>query len=268
MKKAIVTGVSWSTGLGFAITKRLIADGYFVNAIYHSENACESKMTEHEKNNVRFLQADFTNRDDIKRLLDIFNDEKIDLLVNNAGAFADDDFNGPSFEENVAEWDRVMNVNLMAPYLLTRGLRDAFNDKAVIINMASTDGLKGAFCSFAYAASKAGLMNLTQSLSVLLGYDPRKIRVVAIAPGWAKTYDENDASTIMVSPSSIKIAPQITPLGRFAEPYEIANLVSFLASDQASFITGTTVLCDGGYNNVSIDLLREAGMPFEDYKGD
>jgi NAD(P)-dependent dehydrogenase (short-subunit alcohol dehydrogenase family) len=88
-----------------------------------------------------------------------------------------------------------MAVNVTAPLILSVGLKANLNPNSVIINMVSTDGLKGSFSSMAYAASKAALMNLTDSLAINFGYDKKKIRVTAVCPGWVKTFDETDPSS-------------------------------------------------------------------------
>ena len=94
----------------------------------------------------------------------------------------------------------------------------------------------------------------------------KKIRVTAICPGWVKTFDENDPnSSEMVPLISRSTGSQLCPLGRFAEPYEIANVVSFLVSDKASFISGGFVPVHGGYSAVSFDMYAESGKTFEGY---
>lgn len=157
-----------------------------------------------------------------------------------------------------------MNVN--APLMLSVGLKSNMEKGSVIINMVSTDGLKGSFSSMAYAASKAALINLTDSLAINFGYDEKKIRVTAICPGWVKTFDEKDpSSSEMVPFISRSTGSQLCPLGRFASPEEIANVVSFLVSDKASFISGGFVHVHGGYNAVSFDMYAESGRKFEGY---
>lgn len=94
----------------------------------------------------------------------------------------------------------------------------------------------------------------------------KKIRVTAVCPGWAKTFDEYDpASSEMVPFISRSTGSQLCPLGRFAEPEEIANVVSFLVSDKASFISGGFIPVHGGYSAVSFDMYAESGRPFEGY---
>lgn len=265
MKTALVTGVSWDTGIGFAICKQLIQDGYYVYALYHSDESTAKEYYDRNPGNIAFIQCDLTNRSDIQKTIDYFIRNKIllDAIVNNAGAFSgDEDINNYDMET----WDRVFAVNLNAPLMLSTGLKPQLNPKSVIINIVSTDGLKGSFSSMAYAASKAALINLTDSLAINFGYDEKKIRVTAVCPGWVKTFDETDpSSSEMVPFISRSTGSQLCPLGRFADPNEVANVVSFLVSDKASFVSGGFVPVHGGYNCVAFDMYAESGRAFEGY---
>ena len=264
MKRALVTGVSWDTGIGFAITKQLVEDGYYVYAVYHSVESTAKAILERDYyEKVKCIQCDFTNREEIKMLINSLEGISLDVLINNAGAFSgEEDID----HYDMADWDRVFAVNVNAPLMLSTGLKKNFNPHAVIINMVSTDGQRGSFSSISYAASKAALINLTDSLAINFGYDEKKIRVTAICPGWVKTFDENDPnSSEMVPLISRSTGSQLCPLGRFAEPYEIANVVSFLVSDKASFISGGFVPVHGGYSAVSFDMYAESGKTFEGY---
>lgn len=264
MKRALVTGVSWDTGIGFAITKQLVEDGYYVYAIYHSVGSTAKEILDKDYfEQVKCIQCDFTNREEIKGLINSLKGISLDVLINNAGAFSgEEDID----HYDMADWDRVFAVNVNAPLILSAGLKKNFNPHAVIINIVSTDGQRGSFSSISYAASKAALINLTDSLAINFGYDEKKIRVTAICPGWVKTFDETDPnSSEMVPFISRSTGSQLCPLGRFAEPYEIANVVSFLVSDKASFISGGFVPVHGGYSAVSFDMYAESGKPFEGY---
>lgn len=265
MKKALVTGVSWTTGIGFAITKQLIKDGYYVYAVYRSDDstAKEYFIDSHQENNVEMIQCDLTDRKALKKLIGQLAGVPLNAIVNNAGAFS----GGENIDNyDMQEWDRIFAVNVNAPLMLSVGLKPNLVKNAVIVNMVSTDGLKGSFSSIAYAASKAALINLTDSLAINFGYDEKKIRVTAVCPGWVKTFDENDpSSSEMVPFISRSTGSQLCPLGRFATPQEIANVVSFLVSDKASFISGGFVPVHGGYNAVSFDMYAESGRPFEGY---
>lgn len=264
MKKAVVTGVSWDTGLGFAITKQLVEDGYFVYAIYHSDESTAKGILERDfADSVKCVQCDLTDRDAIAEFIASMENIELNAIINNAGAFSG---NEDIDNYDIFEWDRVFAVNVTAPLLLSTGLKKNLAPFSVIINMVSTDGQRGSFSSMSYAASKAALINLTDSLAINFGYDEKKIRVTAVCPGWAKTFDEYDpASSEMVPFISRSTGSQLCPLGRFAEPDEIANVVSFLVSDKASFISGGFIPVHGGYSAVSFDMYAESGRPFEGY---
>lgn len=265
MKKALVTGVSWTTGIGFAICRQLIVDGFYVYAVYHSDDSSAKEFYDKNPDNIKFLQCDLSSRDSLNSLIShlIDNDIRFEAIINNAGAFGGgEDIDNYDFDT----WDRILAVNVTAPLILTLGLKTQLNKNSVIINMVSTDGMKGSFSSLSYAASKAALINLTDSLAINLGYDEKKIRVTAVCPGWVKTFDETDpSSSEMVPFISRSTGSQLCPLGRFAEPREIANVVSFLVSDKASFISGGVIPVHGGYNGVAFDLYAESGRAFEGY---
>lgn len=263
MKKALVTGVSWTTGIGYAISKLLIKEGYYVYAVYNNDSADAKDSELLESNCIEFIQSDLSDRDSIYKLLKYLSNTTLDVIVNNAGAFS----GGEDIDNyDIEVWDRVMAVNVTAPLLLSVGLKENLNPNSVIVNMVSTDGLKGSFSSMAYAASKAALMNLTDSLAINYGYDKKKIRVTAVCPGWVKTFDETDpSSSEMVPFISRSTGSQLCPLERFATPEEIANVVGFLVSDKASFISGGFVPVHGGYNGVSFDMYAESGRTFEGY---
>ena len=263
MKKALVTGVSWTTGIGFAITKRLIKDGYYVYAVYHSDDSTAKEYYDENPDNVEFIQCDLTDRKAVSKLISDLSGIALNAIINNAGAFSgEEDIDNYDMDT----WDSVFAVNVDAPLMLSVGLKPNLEKNSVIINMVSTDGLKGSFSSMAYAASKAALINLTDSLAINFGYDEKKIRVTAVCPGWVKTFDENDpSSSEMVPFISRSTGSQLCPLGRFAEPEEIANVVSFLVSDKASFVSGGFVPVHGGYNAVSFDMYAESGRDFEGY---
>jgi len=249
-KTALVTGVSRPTGIGYAICLQLLSEGFFVHATYHSENTCEDEFSRQYSHQFKMHYVDFTDNIALDEFITTMKSTTLNLIVNNAGAFPD----GEDYSDyDMSIWDSVFAVNVRAPFAISTGLMCALVENGVIVNITSTDGFKGSFSSMSYAASKAALINATQSLAINFGYDKKHIRVVAIAPGWVKT----DVS--MIPEISWKVAPQMTPLDRFAETSEIANFVSFLASDKASFITGSTHIIDGGFNCVDYTFMREAG---------
>ena len=249
-KKTALVTVSRKSGIGYAICMQLLEENYFIHAVYNSENECEKDFSIKYPEKFKMHKADFTDRNKLTEFISKMKKETFSLIVNNAGAFPDEeDYNNYDMEM----WDYVLAVNVTAPVAISTGLINSIVKEGVVINIASTDGLKGSFSSMSYAASKSALINVTQSLAINFGFDKKQIRVVAIAPGWVNT-DVN-----MIPEISWKIAPQLTPLGRFAETKEIANLVSFLASQKASFITGSTHIIDGGFNCVDYTFMRESG---------
>jgi len=239
-KTALVTGIS--KNIGTAIAKKLVSDGYFVHGTYNTSQS-EATTLKEELKDMEIHQVDFSDRSQTLKLIDELKDIKFDVIVNNAGIIIFEKYD----ELDLANWDKVLEVNLNAPFILTHGLRNNINSGGVVVNICSTDGMIGSFVSMSYSASKAALINLTKSLGNVFG--KKKVRVVGIAPGWV--------GSGMDSPA-IAEAMSTNPTGRNANPEEIANAVSFLVSDGASFINGTTITVDGGYTNVDPILKKEA----------
>lgn len=237
----IVTGAS--KGIGRAIAIQLSKLGYEVHGTFStSREAADQLAKEH---GIIFHQADLSQREQTLKLAEELAPLAIYALVNNAGIWEADNPDGIDF----ALWNKTLEVNVTAPLILAQKLAKSMNKGASIVNIASTDGLLGAFeGSTSYAASKATLMNVTKSLGNQLG--PKGIRVNAVAPGWI--------DTAMVSDAPATISQEMTPLGRNGKPEEVANVVEFLISDKASFINGETITVDGGLINVDYVLKKES----------
>ncbi|HPO87504.1 MAG TPA: SDR family oxidoreductase [Candidatus Hydrogenedentes bacterium] len=246
-KNAFVTGVS--RGIGKAICEKLIQDGYTVYGVYNT-GVTEAKDLKGRVKNLELFQADLTDRKQTLSLIKQFSEAKyeglkFDAVVNNAGMIQFEDFNQFDFDI----WDKTLELNLTAPLLISLNLKDKINDGAAIVNIASTDGLIGSYASMSYAASKAALINLTRSLAN--NFAKRNIRVIALSPGWTHTNMSTEESFD---------ANEIIPLGRNARPEEMAEIVSFLVSEKASYITGSNIIADGGYTGVDVIMKREAGL--------
>ncbi|MCL2349496.1 MAG: 3-oxoacyl-[acyl-carrier-protein] reductase [Planctomycetaceae bacterium] len=162
---------------------------------------------------------------------------KVDILVNNAGITRDMLLRRLKDED----WDNVMAINLRGPFLMTRALCESMRKakKGRIINIASVSGLQGNPGQANYCASKAGLIAFTRTVALELAN--RNITVNAVAPGFIET-----DMTAVLNDIVKQVAKEKTPLARFGHTDDIANAVLFLASDQASFITGQVLPVDGG----------------------
>ena len=237
---AIVTGAG--RGIGHAIAVRLASEGARVACVSRSvENA---KRTADELNIARADSAkpysvDVANHLDVQTIgAEILEDfGKVDILVNNAGVTRD----GLSMRMSLEDWDIVINTNLRGAFNFVQAVQRSMvkQRSGRIINISSVIGLIGNAGQTNYAASKAGLIGFTKSLARELA--SRNITVNAVAPGFIVTD--------MTSRLSEEIQKSITsriPLSRVGEPLDVANVVAFLASGEASYITGQTICVDGG----------------------
>lgn len=243
MKSILVTGAT--RGIGRAITEKLLAEGHKVYVVYKESIDQANSLAEKYGDKVVTLQANLADSEQIKQLLEQLKDVQFDGIVNNAGVVYLTKWD----ELNFDEWNETLAVNLTAPVKLVHGLRNNLKDGATVVNIASVDGYVAAFDTIAYAASKAALISVTKSLAAVLG--SRSIRVNAIAPGWVETE--------MTAESMPDESKELTPLKRNAQPEEVANVASFLLSDQSSFVSGTTITVDGGLTVVDYTLYKEAG---------
>jgi len=230
-KLALVTGAS--RGIGRAIASELARAGAEVVLGYRSgKEEAEALATEL---GARAVQADVSSADDAKRLVEEAGD--VDVLVNNAGLTRD----GLLARMPDDDWRTVIETNLSSVFYTCRAVTRPMMKKrgGSIVNISSVVGVHGNWGQTNYAASKAGIIGFTKSLARELG--SRNIRANVVAPGYVKT-----ALTEVLPEEATAAMVQNTPLGRVAEPEEIAGAVRFLASDEASFITGEVLLVDGG----------------------
>jgi 3-oxoacyl-[acyl-carrier protein] reductase len=230
-KLALVTGAS--RGIGRAIAEELARAGASVVVGYRSGKDEAEELA--AAVGGRAIQADVSDPDEAKRLIDEAGD--IDVLVNNAGLTRD----GLLARMSDDDWRTVIETNLSSVFYTCRAVTRPMMKKrrGSIINISSIVGVHGNWGQTNYGASKAGIIGFTKSLARELG--SRNIRANVVAPGYVKT-----ALTDVLPDEATAAMVQQTPLGRVADPEEIAGAVRFLASDQASFITGDVLLVDGG----------------------
>ncbi len=239
-KVAIVTGAA--RGIGRAIAIDLAARGASVVVNYHSSEAAAQEaahMIQAAGGKATAIKADVSRLDEAAALMKAATDAfgKIDILVNNAGTTRDTLL--MTMKED--DWDVVIDTDLKSVFNCSKAVvRQMIRQRSGrIVNITSVVGLAGQAGQTNYAAAKAGVIGFTRSLAKELG--SRNITVNAVAPGFIPT-----ALTDVLTPEQKEVAIKMTPLGRFGKPEEVAYAVSFLASDEAAFITGAVLSVDGG----------------------
>ena len=241
-KVALVTGSS--RGIGKAIVEDFAQKGYNVVINYIKENLEAEKLKKELEKKYKIkalcIKADVSNENEVKDMIkNIINEfEKIDVLVNNAGIVIDKEFE----DRTVEDWKRTLNINLIAPFIVSKYVGNEMlkNKSGKIINISSTNGINTFFpTSIDYDASKAGLINLTHNLAIQFA---PYINVNCVAPGWVNTDMNKDLPKELIKEETNRIYKK-----RFAEPSEIAKVVTFLASDDADYINDEVIKVDGGY---------------------
>ena len=236
-KVAVITG--GASGIGLATARKLLSEGAKVVLVDWNEDVNDIAKT--LNNDVLGIRCDVSSDTDVQKSVNDIIEKfgHIDFLVANAGVGG-----GPNkaHEVSVDEWNKVIGVNqtgifLMNKYVISEMLK---NGGGAIVNTSSMYGLVGTTMSFAYSASKGAINQMTRSLALTYARD--NIRVNAVAPGYV------DTPILAEVPKEAKdaMANQL-PVGRLGKDTEIANLICYLLSDDATFITGAIVPIDGGF---------------------
>jgi NAD(P)-dependent dehydrogenase (short-subunit alcohol dehydrogenase family) len=231
MKVALVTGAN--TGIGLAIAKRLLADGFALGYATAANDDASRQPLDDLHGEIAHVYGDLSDPNVPERLVTETVDKfgSIDVLVNNAGVVTAK----PFFDLTVADFDITFAVDVRASFLLAQAAAKRMTSGGSIVNITSVHEHIPRPNLSVYAAAKAALGMLTKGLAIELA--DRKIRVNSVAPGVIATpRNEGDAHTL----------DSEVPLGRAGKPEEVANLVSWLASDEAAYVTGASYIIDGG----------------------
>jgi meso-butanediol dehydrogenase / (S,S)-butanediol dehydrogenase / diacetyl reductase len=249
-KVAIVTG--GGSGIGRAICKHFSGEGA---SVVVADIAAERGEEVAAEIGGRAVQADVTVAADVSRIVEAAG--PVDVLVNNAGGGMNDDL----LDIDEEAWDADMALNLKSAFLCTKAVLPQMTERrrGAIVNIASVNGM-AFFANDAYSAAKAGLLQLTRSTAVR--YGRFGIRANAIAPGTIRTplWQER----VDKEPAIFERLVSWYPLGRVGEPEDVAAAAVFLASDEASWITGEVLRVDGGLLAGNYRMARELVAEFEE----
>lgn len=241
-KTVLITG--GSRGLGRACALKFAQLGYNVIINYNNSLkeavSLEAYLKENYNISVLLVKADISKEDEVINMLNVIKNsfQKVDCLVNNAGIAIDTLFE----DKTVQNFRKIIDVNLIGTFLVSKHIGSLMlkEKSGTIINVSSTNAIDTYYpYSLDYDASKAGVISLTHNLA--RQFAPY-IRVNCVAPGWINTEMNKELDKEFIKEENKKIL-----LGRFSEPSEIANVIAFLASHEASYINGSVIRVDGGY---------------------
>lgn len=243
-KVALITGAA--RGIGLATAKLLLADGWRVAVLDRDEDALTDAVST-LGNNVLKLLRDVSKPDDadlaISECLKTFG--RIDALVNNAGVA---DF-GPIEQTDFARWRRVMETNIDGVFLMSQAATAALKEtRGAIVNIASISGLRASTLRVAYGTSKAAVIHLTKQQAAELG--EYGINANCVCPGPVRT----KLAMAVHTQDIIDAYHDAIPLNRYGNETEIAEVIAFLVSEKASYVTGQVIAADGGFESTGVGL--------------
>lgn len=234
---AIVTG--GTRGIGLDISRALMEEGYKVAAVYFGNNKAASDFEAEANDNGRAYKFDVADFKSCELGCKTIEEEmgEITVLVNNAGITRD----GVLHKMAPEDWQSVIETNLTSCFSMCRALVPKMRERGYgrIVNIGSINGQKGQFGQVNYSAAKAGMLGFTKALA--LENAAKGITVNAVCPGYIET-----DMTSAVKPDVMEAIIKQIPVGRMGKTTEIASVVSFLTSEKASFITGSTIAANGG----------------------
>lgn len=238
-KTAIVTGARRGIGKGIALA--LAKEGCNVVISDIDEKNCEAVAEEVRKLGPKALavQCDVTKKEEVENLFSKTVEEfgQLDILVNNAGIFPF----VPFAQMKEEDWDKVMNVNLKSIFFCSKEAAKILPEGGRIVNISSIASFVGFEGLVHYCATKGAINAMIRALALELA--PKKITVNAVAPGAIET----PGASVAATEESKKQTIAMIPLARMGQPEDIANAVVFLASEKANYITGQTIIVDGGW---------------------
>lgn len=236
MKNILITGAA--NGIGNATAQKARDMGY---AVYGLDKVTVDD-TKPEYRDIEWIHADLKDPDQVEQVIQDLQNITLYALVNNAAEIPI----SPWEEFDFDLWNQAIEANLTAPLRLSHGLRKNFAQGGSIVNISSNGGQHAAYSNIAYNLTKAAQINLTQSLAAVFG--PQGVRANAVLPGWVTTKS--------AKPIIPRVVAEAAPLGRSAEPDEIADAILFLISDQARFINATQLVVDGGFDAIDYSMYQ------------
>lgn len=247
-KVAIITGAA--DGIGWACAQLFAKNGYRVALLDIQKEVVQEKAAELGPHHLG-ITCNVTQASDVKEAYALIQQQwgRVDVLINNAGIAEQP---GTTLEQNATAFEKILSVHLTGTFLMSQGAikimhaqeRDQQGVRGAIINLGSIASILGIPGRNAYSAAKAGVLGITRSMAC--EWSPQGIRVNAILPGYVETTLVADLiKKGTLNPSAIQ---QRTPLGRMAQPSEIAEVIAFLASPQASYVSGATWQVDGAWS--------------------